>query len=80
VHCVHVETPLADAQINVIPKMLERFGRVLEPEELGKLARTDAAALAPHAVFRMQREVDPPAADEGFAKIERVPFVRQQAS
>lgn len=78
VHCVHIETPLADAQINIILRMLERFGRVLEPEELGKLARTDAAALAPHAVFRMQREVEPPAVDEGFAKIERVPFVRQQ--
>jgi aryl-alcohol dehydrogenase-like predicted oxidoreductase len=79
VRCVHLETPLADAQINVILRMLERFGRVLEPEELDKQARTDAASLAPHAVFRMQRELEPPAADEGFAAIERVPFERQDA-
>lgn len=77
VHCVQIETPLAAAQINVISRMLERFGRVLEPEELSTLARTDPAALAPHAVFRMQREIEPPAVDEGFAEIERVPFVRQ---
>lgn len=79
VRCVHLETPLADAQINVIQRMLERFGRVLEPEELDKQARTDAASLAPHAVFRMQRELEPPATDEGFATIERVPFARQNA-
>jgi hypothetical protein len=77
VRCIHLETPLADAQINVIVRMLERFGRVLEPEELDKQARTDAASLAPHAIFRMQRELEPPAVDEGFANIERVPFVRQ---
>lgn len=80
VRCVHFETPLADAQINVITRMLERFGRVLEPEELDKQARTDAASLAPHAVFRMQRELEPPAADEGFATIERVRFERQFAN
>ena len=80
VRCVHLETPLADAQINVIVRMLERFGRVPEPEELDKLVRTDPAALAPHAVFRLQRELEPPAADEGFADIERVPFERQLAA
>jgi predicted kinase len=79
VRCVHLETPLADAQINVVMRMLERFGRVLEPEELHKRARTDPALLAPHAVFRMQRDLEPPAEDEGFATIERVPFVRQQS-
>jgi aryl-alcohol dehydrogenase-like predicted oxidoreductase len=77
VHCVQLETPLADAQINVITRMLERFGRVLAPEELDKLARSDAAAIAPHALFRMQRELEPPADDEGFAVIERQPFARQ---
>jgi hypothetical protein len=77
VRCVHVDTPLVEAQINIVSRMLERFGRVLEPEELDRLARTDAAALAPHAAFRMQRELELPAADEGFAQIERLHFVRQ---
>lgn len=77
VRCIHIETPLADAQINVIARMLERYGRVLEPEEIAKQARRDPSLLAPNAVFRMQRELEPPADDEGFALIERVPFVRQ---
>lgn len=79
VRCVHLETAIGDAQINVITRMLERFGRLLEPEELAEHARRDAAALAPHALFRMQRQLEPPAADEGFASIERVAFVRQPA-
>jgi hypothetical protein len=57
--------------------MLRRFGRVLEPEELARLTRTDPASLAPHAVFRMQRELEQPSADEGFADIQRIPFVRE---
>lgn len=77
VHCVYLETPLAQAQINVIVRMLERFGKLVEPEEVSKLAKRDAAALAPHAVFRMLRELEPPVADEGFATVEQVPFVRQ---
>jgi hypothetical protein len=57
--------------------MIERFGKVVEPEAISKLAERDAAALAPHAVFRMLRELEPPAADEGFATVEQVPFVRE---
>ena len=79
VRCVHLETPLADAQINVITRMLERFGRLLEPAELDEQARKDAALLAPHALFRLQRELEAPAEDEGFAQVERAPFVRQYA-
>jgi aryl-alcohol dehydrogenase-like predicted oxidoreductase len=77
--CILFETPLTDAQINVILRMLARFGRVLEPDEIAKQARTDPASLAPSATFRMQRDLEPPSADEGFAKIERVPFLRQNA-
>ena len=54
VRCIHLETPLAEAQINVIGRMLELFGKVPEPDELDN-SRTDAALLAPHAVLRMQR-------------------------
>jgi adenylate kinase family enzyme len=76
VRCVFFETPLPEAQVNVVLRMIERFGRVIEPDEMAKLARTDPAALAPHALSRMTRDLEPPAEDEGFATIEVVPFVR----
>ncbi|MET0594789.1 MAG: aldo/keto reductase [Polyangiaceae bacterium] len=76
VRCVFFDTPLAEAQINVVLRMLERFGKVVGPEEMSELARTDPAALAPHALSRMTRDLEKPASDEGFDGIDVVPFVR----
>src|SRR5262249_37845789 len=80
VRCFFLETPLKEAQVNVILRMLELWGRVIEPDELDRLARKNPAALAPHALFRMSRDLEPPAADEGFAEIEVIPFVREHAT
>ena len=76
VRCVFVDTPAHEAQVNVVLRMLERFGRVPPPEEIASLARNEPAALAPHALSRMTRELEPPALDEGFSEIASVPFVR----
>jgi adenylate kinase family enzyme len=77
VRCVFFDTPQEQAQVNVVLRMLERFGRVVGPEEMGELARTEPAALAPRAISRMTRDLEPPEEDEGFAAIEVVPFVRE---
>jgi aryl-alcohol dehydrogenase-like predicted oxidoreductase/predicted kinase len=76
VRCVFFETPLPEAQVNVVLRMIERFGHVVAPEEMTELARIDQAALAPHALSRMMRDLEPPIANEGFADIEVAPFVR----
>jgi aryl-alcohol dehydrogenase-like predicted oxidoreductase len=80
VRCLFFETPLHEAQVNVVLRMMERFGRVVQPEEITELARIDAAALAPHALSRMMRDLEPPSADEGFGDIEVVPFVRDRSA
>jgi predicted kinase len=72
---IWLETPLADAQANVILRMLETHGRLLEPDEMAR-AR-DPSSLGPGAVFRLRRELEPPVQDEGFASLEEVPFVRR---
>jgi aryl-alcohol dehydrogenase-like predicted oxidoreductase len=78
--CVFFDTPLHEAQINAVTRMIERFGRLLSPEEIAGLARENAAALAPNAVFRMARALEPPSADEGFDTIEVVPFERETSA
>jgi hypothetical protein len=78
VRCVFFDTPLAEAQINVTLRMLERHGGLLGPQELRAAAKKDPNMLMPGALFRMVRELEPPAADEGFAAIEVQPFVRAQ--
>lgn len=76
VRCVFFDTPPHEVQINVLLRMIDRFGKVLEPGELAAALREDPAALPPSAVQRMTRDLEPSAADEGFATIEIVPFVR----
>jgi hypothetical protein len=74
--CVWLDTPLAQAQINVVERMLERFGRLLVPEELAELARTEPGVMAPTRQMRAFRELEPPGDDEGFSHVARVPFER----
>ena len=76
VRCVWVDTPLAQAQINLVERFLDRLGALPTPEELRGLARREPGLLAPTSQMRAVRELEPPAADEGFAEIEHVLFER----
>jgi aryl-alcohol dehydrogenase-like predicted oxidoreductase len=72
---VWVDIPLHEAQVNVIERMLAAHGRLLEPEELR--AGRDNTALSPLAPLRLWRTLEEPNEDEGFASLERRPFVRR---
>jgi hypothetical protein len=76
VRCIWLDTPLAQAQVNLVERLLERFGHLPTPEELQAPGRREPGLLAPTSQMRAVRELEPPAADEGFAKVEHVPFVR----
>lgn len=72
--CVWLDTPLAQAQVNLVERLLDRFGRLPTPDELR--AARDEGVLSPTSQMRAARELEPPAEDEGFATIERVAFER----
>ena len=80
VRCVWLDTPLAQAQVNLVERLLDRFGSLPEPEELKELAKREQGVLLPTSQMRALRELEPPAADEGFAAIEHVEFVREPVS
>jgi len=77
VRCVWIDAPLAQAQINLVQRLLERFDALPSPDELRQLARREQGVLAPTAQMRAMRELEPPSTDEGFATVERVPFARE---
>jgi aryl-alcohol dehydrogenase-like predicted oxidoreductase/predicted kinase len=79
VRCVWLRTPLAQAQVNMVERLLERFGALPAPDELRAAARKEPWLLAPTAQMRTVRELEPPALDEGFAAVEEVDFVRAAA-
>jgi aryl-alcohol dehydrogenase-like predicted oxidoreductase/predicted kinase len=76
VRCIWLDTPLAQAQVNMVERLLERFGRLPSPDDLRQVSRREPWLLAPTSQMRAARELEPPQEDEGFAEIVRVPFER----
>lgn len=74
--CVWLDITLAQAQVNVVERILERFGSLPTPEELRVLARHEPAILTPTSQMRALRELEAPSPDEGLAAVEHVPFAR----
>jgi aryl-alcohol dehydrogenase-like predicted oxidoreductase len=77
VRCVCLDTSIEDAQVNAVTRVLDRFGRLLEPDEMRAMIKTDSAAFGPSAQFRSQRSLEPPDPREGVARIDVIPFSRR---
>jgi histidinol phosphatase-like enzyme/predicted kinase len=77
VRCVCLSTSVADAQVNAVSRLLERYGKLLDVDELAAHRKRDPAAMPPTTMFRYQRELEPPDASEGFARVDIVPFERR---
>jgi aryl-alcohol dehydrogenase-like predicted oxidoreductase/predicted kinase len=75
VRCIWLDAPLAQAQVNLVERLLERCGALPTPEELRRLARSEPGLLAPTSQMRALRELEPPATDEGFVDVECIPYV-----
>ena len=73
VRCVWCRTPLAQAQVNLVLRLLEPDGALPGPEALRGRA---PGVMAPTSQMRALRELEEPAADEGFAAVEVVDFAR----
>ena len=76
VRCIWLDTPLAAAQVNVVRRLLDRYGSLPSPDELRRLARSEPGVLAPTSQMRALRELEPPSEDEGFTTVEHVEFSR----
>ena len=74
--CIWLDTPLAQAQVNVVERLLERFGSLPTPEDLREAAKREPGVHTPTTQMRTQRELEPPSEDEGFAVVEQVPYER----
>ena len=75
-----LDTSLAQAQVNLVLRQLDLFGRLPEPQELRGLAKSYPGLMAPASQLRAVRQFEPPTDDEGFVAVERVPFRRDPAS
>jgi aryl-alcohol dehydrogenase-like predicted oxidoreductase/predicted kinase len=78
--CIWLDTPLAQAQVNMVERLLERFGSLPTPDELRATARREPGLHTPTSQMRALRELEPPALDEGWSDIEHLPFTRTPAA
>ena len=67
-----METPLARAQVNLVERLLERFGSLPPDDELRAVSRREPGVLAPTSQMRALRELEPPSTDEGFTRVEHL--------
>ncbi len=74
--CVWLDTPLAQAQVNLVERLLARFGSLPTPAELREAAKHEPGLLAPTSQMRALRELEPPSTDEGWESVDEVPFER----
>jgi len=77
VRCRFLNTPLSEAYQNVVLRILERYGRLLGPDDLKELSKTDPNLPPPAAMARWAASFERPALDEGFSVVEEIPFVRR---
>jgi histidinol-phosphate phosphatase family protein len=76
VRCRFLKTPGTEARINVVLRMLEKYGRPLGPDEMKTFTKTDPNLPPPAALAKWESTFEPPALDEGFAAVDVVPFER----
>ena len=76
--CVWIDTPLGQAQVNMVERLLDRFGVLPTPEELEAAARSEPGLMRPTSQMRMLRELEPPGVDKGFAEVQRIAFERDR--
>jgi aryl-alcohol dehydrogenase-like predicted oxidoreductase/predicted kinase len=74
--CVWLDTPLAQAQVSLVERLLDRLGSLPTPDELKQLARREQGLMTPTSQMRALRELEPPSLDEGFIAVQQVPFAR----
>src|SRR5262249_41026618 len=59
VRCIWLDTPLAEAQVNLVERMLGRIGALPMPDELERLARTEPGVMPPTRQMPAVRELEP---------------------
>ncbi|MGK3961525.1 aldo/keto reductase [Sorangium sp. So ce118] len=77
VRCRYLATPVNEAYANVVLRVLERYGKLLGPEDMKALGKEDPNLPPPQALSRWAANFEAPHVDEGFSVVEEIPFARR---
>lgn len=70
--CVWIDTPIERARVHAVTRMLDRYGRLLPPDEMRALSREDPNSFPPRVQIEYCRAFEAPTLEEGFAEVTRV--------
>ena len=76
--CDWLRTSIEDAQVNACTRMMQKYGRIIPPEEMKNFAN-DPGIFPPAVLFKFKKEFEKPTADEGFTRLDAIPFVRRDS-
>lgn len=76
VHALWLDTPLDEARVNVVRRMLALTGKLCGPDALKELGATHANLVPPSALTSWLGAFERPSRLEGFDTVERRPFSR----
>lgn len=77
VRVVWMQTSLEDAHYNAALRIVGKYGRLLDPDEIKRLGKTDPNTFPPVVQAQFARFFEPPTLAEGIDIVDEVPFVRQ---
>ena len=77
VRCRHLTTSTSDAHINIVLRMLSRYGVPLGPDEMKMFRKADPNLPPPIALQKYVASFERPSLDEGFSAVDEIPFVRR---
>ena len=77
IRCRFLDTPIQEAYINICHRMVAKYGIPLGPDEMKMFRKVDPTLPPPLALARWTAGFEPPAVDEGFGAVERIPFRRR---
>lgn len=77
VRCRWLKTPAREARTNIVLRNLERYGRLLGPEDFKELAKQDPNLPPPAALQRWMDTLEPPDMEEGFSALDELTFSRR---
>lgn len=77
VRCIHLATPIGEAQVNVAHRVITRYGHLPGPDEIKELQKDDPNLPPPAAMAVYAATFEAPSEAEGFSVVETVDFERQ---
>ncbi len=77
VRCIHLQIPLPEAHVNIVLRNLDKYGRLLGPEDMKVLVKNDPTLPPPLALLKWVSTFEAPSLTEGFASLDVIPFERR---